>query len=1600
MAAPQIWDPELNQYVDAAPGNDVVQGSDTTPRELIKRDGTQGSLRDDAPEIVASGVAPEAGGTAGQSALEALQEQLAEAQKFGQDQLALNERVIKGGGAEIEKLKTDQQETEATRRGFKLEEKQSSELGQFGAGVQGALGDLPEASPFNVPDKTTTVKESINTTKETAQQKIDRMDANRKNAGIGKISGRTDEERFSKMAELSTDANTKAFYTAKAIEAGEKRARKLREKTMKEEEAKTNVVLKAVFGDEIPGDIEFIMNPETGELFAKPEDVERNQILRTKARLDTQKQEATEDYNEQYNKARQAILANEPDPTNPSQQTQRQLANLKRKKNTFTTRLDKRMEERMEDVFLQEEANQENIIAKAEANMSTAAIQKAEKAQDIANGTQAIYNSMADAGTPVTMDEAGRLYGESFSKTGNSEALQKAAMSVMGMMGDGTLPQDIVSKTLGMDGVNTMADVEKVLGAAMPEKMADALMDQHYLDSGVPQAFLSEMDSAEKSAAAIAGDLGSAQLAAHMSEIEAADQKNETSQSMIMYQQMLDTNAYADGTPERVFINKRVAANASSVANSGDEALINQVRNNPSLFRTLVGDERTMILKAGVRIPAYAALTPGESANLQTKINTRYMTSTKDARDTLIHAKNIDAAYKDYLESGSLKVSGAAIVTAFGKILDPGSVVRESEFRTLIAGQDWFSRLEGYWKAGTETGGPGLSEGMMDDFYRLTKKLADGYIDYTSNQADFALNLADQYEYPYDLVLDDQSLQLTQRGRDYLAQKVARGGQKWNVAGDTLTTVPQKMGTDVSSIFDLIKGFEGYSSIAKDDYKQMSIGYGTNAGDRETITEPEARADAVAHIESDLAFIDAEFQDINPNQRGALASFIYNLGKMPDAEADPKGHAQRQVFYDAIRRQDLPAITSYWSQYVTAGGETKQHLVNRRQKELQIFLSPYTATPTPPSIESSTSTSVGGIDWLDSPTNDIEDPYNPWFEYKDDGNFGNFARMLGNTPKSAWKFGGELVTALRHPVRTGKALGKAVTGALINTIDQLPEGMQPSGPRGTWQEIKTSNEFLKESESVAEAIGDFYGEKYGSWEAATKHIIEDPVAVLGDATALVGSAAALAPKGSKIAQLGSVATKLDPGVALFRAPGAVKRALPKRFQRNPIEGAPAAETLAAAENLGISESKIPATAKIEESVQRKMFQNFGKKSQWDTAEFSKEVARVTDEFGKEVFSGADLEAAGTRAVKAHEKFKTDFRATSKRMFDDIKVPDDVKVQPMKTKEAVTNIIKKLEETIVKDPAAKEFKSILEEINKKKTLTYDELKNSRSAIGRKTKDELMRSQYGAELDMVYSAMTEDLFRVVKKGGNTPAVKNFEAANKFYREGAELLKSDIAKALAKKDPAKMVDEIFKANQPERVRTFKKIAGEEAFGEMKAAFVEKLFQKSSKEGVLNGAAVRKQMGDSGYGQAFMREVFTPDEIAKLEKVSNKADDINAIKRGLDDAIKAEKGVPHNLLNKIVNVFGNLGSLAFMSALAFSQSPALLVGLVGGNKLLQRLVRSGRGERALTGSTQAIEASRMSKMLESPFIQKLKGLKTLTPDQWQNYLRIINESKDGSQE
>lgn len=195
--------------------------------------------------------------------------------------------------------------------------------------------------------------------------------------------------------------------------------------------------------------------------------------------------------------------------------------------------------------------------------------------------------------------------------------------------------------------------------------------------------------------------------------------------------------------------------------------------------------------------------------------------------------------------------------------------------------------------------------------------------------------------------------------------------------------------------------------------------------------------------------------------------------------------------------------------------------------------------------------------------------FTPTFESEEDDSIVvDFAKAIGNAPKSGYMLGKDVLTAVAHPVQTAKAITTLIKGASGNVAQNVLENTnfgQSIISKMNDYRIQTGKPELErdadgkfilpdtESSAVADKVGEYFRDRYGSWSNLRESLVEDPVGVLGDvATVGTGIGAGVrtvgtATRTSRLASAGQTIMRasdmLEPTTAITRGVGATGRAI-------------------------------------------------------------------------------------------------------------------------------------------------------------------------------------------------------------------------------------------------------------------------------------------------------------------------------------------------------------------------------------------------------------------------------------------------------------------------
>ena len=143
---------------------------------------------------------------------------------------------------------------------------------------------------------------------------------------------------------------------------------------------------------------------------------------------------------------------------------------------------------------------------------------------------------------------------------------------------------------------------------------------------------------------------------------------------------------------------------------------------------SLVSLERT---KSGIGINLDTGVKEGASFESVQSLRKEYSNNVtvKEGRKINSAVSRMDSVWSNYQKDSNIQSRNAldqALVITFNKMMDPGSVVRESEYARTPQGQAFVSQLQGYADK-IAKGGVGLTDPERAEIVRISKLLKQGH---------------------------------------------------------------------------------------------------------------------------------------------------------------------------------------------------------------------------------------------------------------------------------------------------------------------------------------------------------------------------------------------------------------------------------------------------------------------------------------------------------------------------------------------------------------------------------------------------------------------------------------------------------------------------------------------------------------------------------------------------------------------------------------------------------------------------------------------------------------------------------------------------------
>lgn len=147
-------------------------------------------------------------------------------------------------------------------------------------------------------------------------------------------------------------------------------------------------------------------------------------------------------------------------------------------------------------------------------------------------------------------------------------------------------------------------------------------------------------------------------------------------------------------------------------------------------------------------------LSPAMESNILNRLTTQWQTAVKPAAELARQVSMMDAGMTA-AERGDLAQGSQVLLVTFQKVLDPLSVVRESEYMRSAAGQSLMNRVKGAYERLMQ-GGAGVRLEELKKFAVVAREGAQAQAgNYLIAQKDRIGRTADHYRIPRDLVFED-----------------------------------------------------------------------------------------------------------------------------------------------------------------------------------------------------------------------------------------------------------------------------------------------------------------------------------------------------------------------------------------------------------------------------------------------------------------------------------------------------------------------------------------------------------------------------------------------------------------------------------------------------------------------------------------------------------------------------------------------------------------------------------------------------------------------------------------------------------------------------
>ena len=187
-----------------------------------------------------------------------------------------------------------------------------------------------------------------------------------------------------------------------------------------------------------------------------------------------------------------------------------------------------------------------------------------------------------------------------------------------------------------------------------------------------------------------------------------------------------------------------------------------------------------------------SVLTGQDKIEMEVKLAGNFEQYAKDSRSAQRQIGIMEQGYKAAVQAGfdgtSNNAPSQAVLVTFQKLLDPTSVVRESEYARSGDGQSLAQRMKGTIEK-LQRGGAGVTQSELQNFYNLSQQLLKGYEAEQLNYARRIKTQADNYGLNIENILTPDVINLLDEFDN--ENKLPEITQSFNTLEDFIKTYPE-----------------------------------------------------------------------------------------------------------------------------------------------------------------------------------------------------------------------------------------------------------------------------------------------------------------------------------------------------------------------------------------------------------------------------------------------------------------------------------------------------------------------------------------------------------------------------------------------------------------------------------------------------------------------------------------------------------------------------------------------------------------------------------------------------------------------------------------